>query len=256
MIAAMPEAPEGIVRTISEQAALREMKPGDLVLCRVNRHLIPAAYSLIRRGVKAIVRGRDIGLGLENLVKRLTKDNPQGSTVYLLEELREWEKKELARLRAMGDKAAGRIQSVEDSADTIAEICSGADTIPQVLERIGSLFKDFNDDGKPVEAAILGTMFRTKGLEANRVYVLKPELMPHPLAGPNFYKGELCCIYVTVTRAKWSNGLPGELIFCGPVPEPVRDAMPARPLPSITERHFDQEDEDEHADDDYAEMSE
>lgn len=226
VIEAMPDASEGVIRVVSESQAISEMRAGDLVLCRVNRFLVPVAYDLIRRGVKAIVRGRDIGQGLESLIKRLTKDDPNGSTEFLLTQLRTWAQNETRKLRAMGDRAAGRIQSLEDNVETVIALTENVETIPQVLARIDQLFKDFDDDGKPLSAVVLGTIHRTKGLQSDRVFVLKPELLPHPMAGPNFYKGELCAIYVAVTRAKWSKEKDGELIFCGPVPEPIRDAMP------------------------------
>ncbi len=226
VIQAMPEASEGVIRIVEEQRAISEMRAGDLVLCRVNRHLVPVAYDLIRRGVKAVVRGRDIGQGLESLIKRLTKDDPNGSTEYLLTQLRMWSANETRKLRAMGERAAGRIQSLEDNVETVIALTDGVDTIPAVLTRIEQLFKDFDDDGKPLSAVVLGTIHRTKGLQSDRVFVLKPELLPHPMCGPNFYKGELCAIYVAVTRAKWSQEKDGELIFCGPVPEPIIDAMP------------------------------
>lgn len=225
VIQAMPDAPEGIIKVMGESEAISSMRAGDLVLCRVNRYLIPAAYDLIRRGIKAVVRGREIGTGLETLIKKLTKDDPQGSTSYLLKQLRVWERAELERLHALGDRAEGRIQSVQDNAETIIALTEGMATIPEVLTRINDIFKDFEDDGRPVHAVTLGTVHKLKGLQGNHVFILKPELMPHPMSGPNFFKGELCGIYVAVTRAKWDkDGTPGELIFCGSVPEPIRAA--------------------------------
>ena len=64
VIEAMPDAPKGVTRVIDENTALTILHSGDMVMCRVNRYLIPTAYSLIKRGIKAIVRGREIGDGL------------------------------------------------------------------------------------------------------------------------------------------------------------------------------------------------
>jgi DNA helicase II / ATP-dependent DNA helicase PcrA len=242
VIEALPDAPLGEIKVIGESQAVAMMRPGDLVVCRVNRFLIPAAYALIKRGIKAIVRGRDIGDGLVELIHKLCKRNPNGNTEYLIEQLEEWSSKEIAKLEKKGDRAIGRIQQIEDSEETIWELCEGMDTIPQVVQRIEQIFKDFNDDGSPVEAVILGTLHRTKGLQGNRVFVLHSELMPHPMAGPNFYKGELCAIYVAVTRAKWDkDGSDGELYFIGPVPEPIAHAMPVR---KEAEAELDQPDEE------------
>ena len=138
-----------------------------------------------------------------------------------------WRSKEISKLQRLGARAESRVQAVNDKVDTIIEMCEGVDTVPDLLDRIKNIFKDFDDDGKPVEAVVLGTIHKLKGMQASRVFILHPELMPHPMAGPNFMKGELCAIYVAVTRAKWSKDAPGELFFVGPVPYPIEDAMPS-----------------------------
>jgi hypothetical protein len=52
-------------------AASAQMRPGDLVLCRVNKELVPIDYELLRRGTKAFILGRDTGKGLITLVNRM-----------------------------------------------------------------------------------------------------------------------------------------------------------------------------------------
>jgi DNA helicase II / ATP-dependent DNA helicase PcrA len=220
VIEALPDAPEGIIRQLTQHKALEEMHAGDMVLCRVNKHLIPTAYQLIKRGVKAIVRGRDIGAGLEALIKKLMgKYSLDSDIARLTSAIYDWRRKEIAKLRPLGEKAIGRIQQIEDRADTLLELCEDADTVQEVIKKINQIFADFDDDGKPVSAVVLGTIHKLKGLQSDRIFVLAPELLPHPMSGPNFYKGELCALYVAVTRAKWGDGKEGELIFVGEIPE-------------------------------------
>ena len=57
-IEARPGAPDGIVEDLGERLFLSKVKPGNLVLCRLNAPLVGPAFELIRRGVKAVIRGQ------------------------------------------------------------------------------------------------------------------------------------------------------------------------------------------------------
>lgn len=48
-------------------------RPGDAILCRINRPLVGMAFALIRRRIAAKVLGRDIGAGLVKLAQKLGK---------------------------------------------------------------------------------------------------------------------------------------------------------------------------------------
>lgn len=208
-IRAMDSAIPGHISQVTENEALSWMAPGDLVVCRVNRPLVPMCYALIQRGIKAVVRGRDIGAGLEALIKKLGSPS---TTDELSDKLSNYYEKEMARLRKK-KHAENRMAALEDRCDTLFELMSGTSTISQVIEKIHKIFADFEDDGAPKQAVILGTVHRTKGLEANRVFVLAPELIPHPMATqPWEIEQEANLAYVVCTRSK------DELIFVGPIP--------------------------------------
>lgn len=214
---ALEDAPEGEVLTCSESQAIDKMQPGDLVLCRCNAPLIPTAYALLRRGVKAAIRGRDIGKGLIQLIEKLERTS--ADLLALTQALRVYKYDELTRLAPLGDKATGRISVLMDKCDCLEEMISGAKSIAELKGSIESLFADFEADGKPKEAVVLGTVHRTKGLEGDRMFILKPELIPHPMAKKIWeHAGELNLAYVAVTRAKFSKDKPGTLVFCGAIP--------------------------------------
>lgn len=61
-----PWAIEGTIEDVDEDAARGLIRVGDMVLSRVNAPLVGLAYRLIRSGVPARVRGRDIGKGLSS----------------------------------------------------------------------------------------------------------------------------------------------------------------------------------------------
>jgi len=216
-IRAMEDAPEGVIEVHSGDKAVSMMQPGDMVLCRVNKELIPTAYALIERGIKPVIRGRDIGKGLLDLIDRLQKR--AFSLPDMIGGLNEYRYKEEERLAPLGNKASGRMQALYDKCDCLMEMMRLASSIPDLRGKIESLFADFEADGQPRNTVILGTVHRTKGLESERIFVLAPELMPHPMARQAWEMGqERNLAYVAVTRAKYTKDQPGMLVFCGLIP--------------------------------------
>ena len=77
------------------------------------------------------------------------------------------------------------------------------DKIQNFIEEIKKVF-----DGKDHGDIMLSTVHKAKGLEADNVYILATERMPHPLG--NNEENNIC--YVAITRAKKN------LFYCGPRP--------------------------------------
>ncbi len=244
-ITALPDAPNGVVREcVKWDGAVGEMAAGDMVLCRVNRYLVPVAYALLRRGVKAVIRGRDIGANVTALIGKVLKTAEGGykgskaaqdgaGVGDLLRGLTAYREREETRLLALGKNGAGRLESLSDQCDTLAELCEGCGTVADVKAKVAQLFADFDPSGKPNNAVVCSTIHGAKGLEAERVYVLNTELLPHPRAARAWeVEQEHNLIYVAVTRAK------GELVFVagkagqwkggdGSVPGCLREGMAA-----------------------------
>ncbi len=208
-IKAMDNAPDGTIENMETNRAIESMRVGDLVLCRVNKHLIPVAYQLIRRNIPAKIRGRDIGQGLVSLIIKLRAV----SIVDLSDKLRMYREREETRLMALGRKGASQLMAMQDRCDTISELCEGVASVSELKAKIESLFADFEADGGEKQFVILGTVHRTKGLEASTVYVLAPELIPHPMASQEWeYQQEANLAYVAATRST------NKLVFVGQIP--------------------------------------
>ena len=223
-IQSLPDAPEGDVLETSYDAAVTAMRIGDMVICRVNQGLVKCAYDLIRRGIRPAIKGRDIGTGLLSLTDVIEKTMPtcpgptemdkarQALSVYRAEQMR--------KLTAIGDKAAGRITSLTEKCDCLGEFIAEVQTLKQLRDAIERLFPK-DSDANFKNAVVLGTVHRTKGLEAERVYVLSPELLPHPMARKDWEReGEKNVAWIAATRAKFNlkTGEMGTLIFCGKIP--------------------------------------
>jgi DNA helicase-2/ATP-dependent DNA helicase PcrA len=188
-------AEDGTIESISEYRFLDLVRSGDLVLCRTNAPLVGPAFSLIRRGVKAVILGRDIGSGLIALVKKVQKRNQVRALGDTLEALSDYRRDEMAKLLRAGKEMAA--EALDDKVETIIALSDGCYTSSDLERKIDRVFSD------EAEGVTFGTVHKTKGGEADRVFILKPELMPHPKAKTGWEMDqEWNIMYVAYTRAK------------------------------------------------------
>ena len=113
----------------------------------------------------------------------------------------------------------------DDKVGCIEALCDGVETLDELVSNIEKIFSDFTDDGKPKHAVVLGTVHRTKGLEAHNITMLDPEHFPHSMAKKPWERvQEKNLAYVGATRAKFllskdgSVVEPGRLTFVGSCP--------------------------------------
>lgn len=188
---ARPNAPEGTVTELFEDKLAGVVKPGDMVICRTNAPLISHAFDVIRRGEKAVVRGRDIGASLVSLVERFHAE----SLDELHSRLNEYHHREYSRLIERGKELAA--ESVTDRVEVIRAVSEDCLTVYELLRKLESLFSDER------VGVVFSSVHRAKGLEAERVFILHPELMPHPKAKQDWERvQEMNCLYVAETRSK------------------------------------------------------
>ena len=179
---------------------------GDLVLCRVNAPLVGECFRLIASGVPAKVLGRDIGVSLEALVKKVTKDMDMEIHMFkpLLEEY--VENLIVALTNAEKDR---QIQSLKDKYECIVHLMSrNTLTVGGLIKNIKTIFGD-----KEKNSVIFSTVHKAKGLEADNVWILSPEKMPHPMAksaADREQERNIC--YVAITRAKKNLNYVGKRI--------------------------------------------
>jgi superfamily I DNA/RNA helicase len=172
----------------------------DMVLCPYNAPLVGAFYDLISQGKSAYILGREMTKGLINAVHRISKNNNMG-----VEEFERLFQQDFAYnyQRLIQQKKHNQAMALEDKANCIQIFINKATTVGGIIEEIKRLFNS-KDEGE----IMLSTVHKAKGLEADNVYILATDRMPHPLSGK---EGNNLC-YVAITRAKKN------LFFCGPRP--------------------------------------
>ena len=202
-----PNAKEGeVIKLTATDNVADELEPGTMVVCRVNAPLMPLAMSLIRQGKKVVIRGKDIGSGLVAMVKKIDmairRANPNLITVqrevFLDGLLIEAQRKVQKAMDA--DKLSSALFAI-DQYETVVAAFTELSSVPELVDVLTHLFKD-EDQG-----VVMSSVHRAKGLEADTVVILGPELMPHPLAqyASNIEEAmqqENNLKYVAITRAK------------------------------------------------------
>lgn len=207
-----PGTKAGIVDTITEEQFDKMLTPGDMVVCRLTAPLVKLCFELIKRRIPAKVKGRDIGATIANAVKQIMKRETDMSKFPNL--MYRWQENQLGMLREkLGSE--DQQESVNDRV-AVLEICYAmfSPNSPNgFVEDIKSLF---NDDQSPIT---LCTVHRAKGLENDRVFIIRPDKLP--LVRKNQTQAqinqEMNLKYVAITRAK------NELYFVTPDPSTTED---------------------------------
>jgi len=194
-IQARPNAPEGIIGYLKPWQLTNFLRDGDMVMCRTNAPLVRPAFEMLAQGKKAIIVGRDIGSNMVNLIDRIAKKNSISDTNSMLDELTKYIDMQVYRLEKTGK--LGKAAMLRDQLETIEAIADGCPTVDSVNRKITDIF---SDDKAGVRFA---SVHRSKGLEAERTVILRPELMPHPMAqGDQAMESEFNVKYVSLTRSK------------------------------------------------------
>lgn len=190
LLEAAPSNPAGLVDTVKEENFYGQVQDGDMVLCRVARFLVAPCFALIRRGIKATIRGRDIGKQLIQMIQRFEA----GGLPDTLAAIQGYGDSEVAKLTAGGRTAMA--VTMEDRVETIYALADGVSTVAELIRKIEGVFSD------EVAGVVFSTIHKAKGLEAKNVYILEKRLMPHPMAKSAWEKEQETNIeYVAYTRA-------------------------------------------------------
>lgn len=193
-IEAPDDAPDGVVRP----GTLDEVMPGDYLICRNNLPLVEAFITLMQKGKRATIMGRDYGEGLLRLLDRVER---MEDLITILQEKRQ----ELLDRGITNFKANESFIALAEKVEIIRILHSRMGGLDEVRRTVTTLFSNDHKEGD----VILSTIHKSKGLEADRVFILGfDELIPSEYATTELeLYGERCLQFVAVTRAK------KELIF-------------------------------------------
>ena len=213
-ISAAPNAVEGEVGFVEASDLVQRVRDGDLVLCRNNAPLVDTCLHLVKSGRRAHVAGRALAENLLELVRRVF---PGKRVTKPQETLAKFKEKDAARLEKSLKDHPRKEAVTELQADLLE--CLGylvAALTARTTVALAALIETTFQATDPRSTVTCSSVHRAKGSEAERVFILDPELMPASYArGTEALQGEFCVMFVALTRAKQA------LYFVGPVPSNV-----------------------------------
>ncbi|GAC1457962.1 MAG: hypothetical protein NVSMB70_02130 [Chamaesiphon sp.] len=205
-------APEGIVEVLHPKDVKDRVAPGDLVICRLTAPLIQLCLKLIIGGIQAKVRGRDLGKSLTALANRAVDDAAYPSSFKSA--LSGYCDPKIAQLKDNGEEA--QAESLEDRKAALFACFDffglEVKSLAEFCDRVESLFTD------DTAAVILATIHRSKGDEADTVFLLGSNNLPfsHRKSQQEWQiQQEWNLVYVALTRAKKN-------LYLVPLPPPYK----------------------------------
>lgn len=195
-----PDAIAGQYQTVNRRFLYDNVKANDLILSRYNAPLVEVCVNLVLDGVKAYIRGKDIGERLCSIVRMLCKNHP---LPRLPHELHEW----VLSMQSESDEdddgfesqqTADLARAIQACYDAFGNQCS---TVAIFEERIKSLFSSDLDSDR-TDSIVLSTVHSAKGDEADTVYILDSETLPIEKEDYAAEVEEFNLLYVAITRSK------------------------------------------------------
>lgn len=178
-----------------------DLKGGDMVLCRTAAPLVSLCLKMLANNIVANVKGKDLGQNLLNLVERL---KPMNITYLFLKLDAELEKicKDLEKRKVKNIETNSRVVSFKDKIECLKAFAENSSTLAELKRKIAYVFSDESQKN----SINLCTVHKSKGLEAENVFIILPSKLPLTWKDQKEWEAqqELNLKYVAITRAKKS----------------------------------------------------
>jgi len=199
-IEASPSAKKGL---IDHNFSYKNIVKGDMVICRNTMPLVALCMKYLSQGVKAFVMGTDISASLITMVDSCRRKTEEFSCENIFARIYKEKNKLVKNIMSKEnctEKEAEENQiviSFMDKIRTLETLSSGCLTGDDLINKLKVIFSDDAD------GICLSTIHKSKGLEADRVFIIHSELMPSKHAKKDWEKlQEKNLMYVAYTRAK------------------------------------------------------
>jgi intein/homing endonuclease len=189
-IKALPDAPEGCVR---EGSVVDEAQSGDFVICRTTMPLVKLFFEFLVQRKKAIIKGSDIGVHLIELIGKI--NSVENLVSFWNDELLQY-RNSLKKDGILNPNDHSGYAILEDKVNTLLFLARLSNSIVDLKFKINSIFTD------EIQGIVLSTVHKVKGLEADRVFIIRPDLLPMQTPKPWQFAQEKNLEYVAITRSR------------------------------------------------------
>ena len=174
------------------------------ILCRTNAPLVTCAFDLIKkgRGIKVRLVGKDIAKKLKELIGEILEQRRNCDINEFIMALNGWIK-EIHERYADNEEHETFVSECDDYYGCLKAIGQNCKDAAEMYVMIDTFFVDSDEISDTDDSVVLSSGHRAKGLEWDRVVILRNDLMPHPGAKREAdRKQEEHLKYVLLTRAK------------------------------------------------------
>jgi DNA helicase II / ATP-dependent DNA helicase PcrA len=200
--------PKNAPGKVYDEFSYKDIKDGDMVLCRNTFPLVSLCIKLLTEGKKSYVVGSDIGESLITMINTTNKNNIEFNMDNVISSLM-IEKENLIE-KIIGNHNISRSEAMNEpkivlfgeKIQQIEALSYGIDDPQVVINKIETIFSDDKKEG-----IRLSTIHKSKGLESERVFIIHEDLLPSKYAKqPWEIEQEKNLEYVAYTRAKTTLG--------------------------------------------------
>lgn len=195
------QSPAGVVRTTLPNNLADELTDGCVVVCRTNAPLVSLCFKLIKQGIRAKIKGRDVGDQLIQICKQLAQMATFEISLFPML-LDRWADKERHKIIQRGGKrVATLVGYVNEKTSCLMSFYDNIEPAG-IAELINGIKALFTDDTIPGVTLMSG--HKSKGLEFHNVFVIEPSKIPLVWSGQteDQFKQEVNLDYVVRTRAQ------------------------------------------------------
>ncbi len=188
---------------VEEKASIKDVNPSDFVLCRNTLPLVKCCLEHIGDGKKAYIKGLDIGVNLIRLMEK--------SKMVEIEGFKDWSNMELHKIIAKLKMKYPNITDVEckehpsytlfEEKIKVVKLIAVENKCELMVDIKAAIERIFKNDS---EGIMFMTMHKSKGLEANNVFILPA--LPRKNKRQKAWEAqqEQNLLYVAYTRGKKS----------------------------------------------------
>lgn len=215
---------DGYIGDIMENLITQHIKStDDMIICRTNAPLVDICLELVRNNIKAYVKGGDLKQKILKEIKMVSLKLPNIGDIHNhfsnsvkniddeIEDIKQQGEEEIINAKSAEEKEWKKRQLYykvrnlvlkQDLHLTITHFTRDMDFSLKVGLLLSKIEKIFEEDKNAVCCA---TIHKSKGLEADNVFLLYPHLLPHPILQGTMdwqLEQEKNVEYVALTRAK------------------------------------------------------